>query len=56
MAEELLDLSQILSYMVEEDRGRTVTQSVGGDLPHPECSAGERSRRLNARLENGAPK
>ena len=40
VAEQLLDFPQILSHLVEEDRGRGVAQPVRGDLPHPEGSAG----------------
>jgi len=35
VAEQLLDFPQILSYVVEQDRGRAVAQSVCCDLPHP---------------------
>jgi hypothetical protein len=41
MAEELLDFPQILSHLVEQDRGSTVPEPV-------RC-------RLKARFENGSP-
>jgi hypothetical protein len=37
--EELLNFPQILSHVVKENRGRTMAQSMGCDLPHPEGSA-----------------
>ena len=40
VAEQLLDFPQILSHLVEEDRGRGVAQPMRGDLPYPERSAG----------------
>ena len=40
MAEQFLDFPQILSHLVEEDRGRGVAQSMRGDLPYPEGSTG----------------
>jgi hypothetical protein len=36
VAEQFLDFPQILSHLVEQDRGCGVAQSVRGDLPHPE--------------------
>jgi hypothetical protein len=39
VAEELLDFPQILPNPIEQNRRRTVSQSVGCDLPHPERSA-----------------
>jgi len=39
VAEQLLDFPQILSHLVEEDRGRGVAQSMRRDLPHPKRSA-----------------
>jgi hypothetical protein len=38
VAKEFLDFPQILSQLVEQDRGCEVAQSVRGDLPHPEGS------------------
>ena len=55
MAEQFLDFPQILSHLVEEDRGRGVAQPMRGDLPYPRALQAARSRKLNARLENGAP-
>ena len=55
VAEQLLVFPQILSHLVEEDRGRGVAQSMRRDLPHPKRSAPRSHRKLNARLENGAP-
>ena len=55
MAEELLDFPQILSHLVKEDRRRGVAQAMGCDLPTPSALHAARSRKLNARLENGAP-
>ena len=52
VAEQFLDFSQILSHLVEEDCRCGVARPMRGDLPYPE---GSRSRKLNARLENGAP-
>ena len=40
VAEQFLDFPQILSHLVEEDRGRGVAQSMRGDLPYPEGSTG----------------
>ena len=40
MAEQFLDFPQILSHLVEEDRGRGVAQPMRGDLPYPEGSTG----------------
>ena len=40
VAEQLLDFAQILSHVVKQDRRRAVAQPVGGDLSHPEGSAG----------------
>jgi hypothetical protein len=40
VAEQFLDFSQILSHLVEEDRGRGVAQPMRGDLPYPEGSTG----------------
>ena len=40
VAEQLLDFPQILSHLVEEDRGRGVAQPMRGDLPYPEGSTG----------------
>jgi len=62
VAEELLDFPQILSHVVEQDRGRAVAQPVGGDLPHPERIAcrsepeveravGERRTRISRKHE-----
>ena len=53
--EELLDFPQILSHVVEQDRGRAVAQSVAVISPTPSFLHATRSRKLNARLENGAP-
>jgi hypothetical protein len=36
MAEEFLDLPQVLSYIIKEDRRRAVAERMGGDLPHPD--------------------
>jgi hypothetical protein len=55
VAEQFLDLPKIFSHVVEEDGGRAVAQPVGGDLPTPIARQAARSRRLNARLENGSP-
>jgi hypothetical protein len=55
VAEQFLDFPQILSHLVEEDRGRGVAQPMRGDLPTPRALQAARSRKLNARLENGAP-
>jgi hypothetical protein len=56
VAEELLDLPQILSHVVEEDRGCAVAQPVGCNLPHAECPArGAQPQVESAPLENGAP-
>jgi hypothetical protein len=35
VAEQFLDFPQILSHLVEEDRGRGVAQPMRGDLPYP---------------------
>jgi hypothetical protein len=35
VAEQFLDFPQILSHLVEEDRGRGVAQPMRGDLPTP---------------------
>ena len=40
VAEQFLDFPQILSHLVEEDRGRGVAQPMRGDLPYPEGSTG----------------
>ena len=55
VAEQFLDFPQILSHLVEEDRSRGVAQPMRGDLPYPRALQATRSRKLNARLENGAP-
>ena len=55
VAEEFLDFPQILSQLVERNCGCGVAQAVRGDLPHPEGSTGRADRKLNARIENGAP-
>jgi len=39
VAEKFLDFPKILPHMIEQDYGRRMPQSVGGDLPHPEGSA-----------------
>jgi hypothetical protein len=41
VAEQFLDFPQILSHLVEQDRGRGVAQPMRGDLPYPEGSTGE---------------
>jgi hypothetical protein len=55
VAEALLDLSQILSNVIQEDRRRAMTQPVRGNLPTPSALQAHWNRKLNARLENGAP-
>jgi hypothetical protein len=55
VAEELLDLAKILSHMVEQDCGRGMPQPCAVISPTPSARQAARSRRLNARLENGAP-
>jgi hypothetical protein len=40
VAEQFLDFPQILSHLVEEDRGHGVAQPMRGDLPYPEGSTG----------------
>jgi hypothetical protein len=39
MPEQLLNFPQIFANVIEENRRRAVSQSVGCDLPHPERSA-----------------
>ena len=54
--EELLDFPQILSHVVEQDRGRAVWRNPCAVIsPTPSFLHATRSRKLNARLENGAP-
>ena len=55
VAEEPLDLSQILYRVVEQDCGRGVPEPMGCYLPTPRALQAERSRKLNARLESGDP-
>ena len=40
VAKQFLDFPQILSHLVEEDRGGGVAQPMRGDLPYPEGSTG----------------
>ena len=47
VAEQFLDFSQILSHLVEEDRGRGVAQPMRGDLPYPEGSTGGEDTKRN---------
>ena len=55
MAEEFLDLPQILPHMVEQDRRRAMAEPMAVISPTPSALHAERSRRLKARFENGAP-
>ena len=55
MAEELLNFPQILSHVVKENCGRRMPQSVGVTSPTPRARQAARSRKLNARLDNGSP-
>jgi hypothetical protein len=55
VAEQFLDFPQILSHLVEEDRGRGVAQPMRCDLPDPEGSTGGPQPQVEPRLENGAP-
>ncbi len=56
VAEQFLDFPQILSHLVEEDRGRGVAQPMRGDLPYPEGSTGGPQPQIERPgWENGAP-
>jgi hypothetical protein len=56
MTDELLDLSSNPFPVVQQDRRCGVAQPVGLlSPPTPSALHVARSRRLNARLENGAP-
>jgi hypothetical protein len=56
VAEQFLDFPQILSHLVEEDRGRGVAQPMRGDLPYPEGSTGGPQPQIERAVgKNGAP-
>ena len=55
VAEQFLDFPQILSHLVEEDRGRGVAQPMRGDLPYPEGSTGGPQPQIERPVGNGAP-
>jgi hypothetical protein len=55
VAEEFLDFPQILSHVVEQNRCRECRNPWAVISPTPSALQAARSRRLNARLENGAP-
>ena len=55
VAEQFLDFPQILSHLVKEDRCRAVPYPWAVISPTPRALHVARSRRLNARLENGSP-